>query len=198
VKGFVEFIKTTAIGGLVVIIPLTVIVVVLGQLLSTVIGLGDQLAQYLPFDALANATVLLVFAIIGVVLLCFLTGLLLQTRPGQAMKSWLGKNIAERIPMYGLIKNLTQRLVGMEGTQLTPAEIDLYGSDARVLGFIVESLPGDRYSVFVPNAPVVTIGQLYVLPRAAVHPLDASMADTVNAITQWGVGTEKLYEKFKN
>ena len=152
-------------------------------------------ARYLPFDSLASNTVVLLVAVGGIVLICFLTGLLLRTRVGDSAKKWFEGWISERIPMYGLLRNLTQRLVGIEGTEMAPAEIDLYGTASRVIGFIVEELPDNRYSVFVPQAPIATIGQIYVLPKENVQRLDASMADAANAITQWGVGAELLYKR---
>jgi uncharacterized membrane protein len=197
-KRLIEFIKTAAIGGLVVIVPVAILAIVLAQVLSTVVGLTKGVADFLPFGELTNTAMILAIAVFGTVLICFVTGLLLQTGPGDALRNWLGRNIAERLPMYGMLRNLTQRFVGVEGTQFAVCEVDLYGSGARPLGFIVESLPGDRYAVFVPHAPIATIGQIYVLPDADVHMLDASMADAANAITQWGVGTAKLYEKTKS
>jgi uncharacterized membrane protein len=192
-KRLIEFIKTTAIGGLIVIVPITFLILVFTQVLNIVAGLTNTIAGFLPFDPPVNAAAILAVAIFGVVLICFLTGLILQTGPGNALRNWLSRNIAERLPMYGMLRNLTQRFVGMEGTQFALAEINLYGSEARLLGFIVETLPDDRYAVFVPQAPIATIGHIYVLPKSNVHQLNASMADAVNAITQWGVGTDKLY-----
>jgi uncharacterized membrane protein len=194
-KDLVDFIKTAAIGGLIVIIPLTVILLVLAQLLSVVVEVTSLAAEYLPFDSVASNTVVLLFAVGGIVGICFLTGLLLRTRIGDSAKNWFEGWISERIPMYGLLRNLTQRLVGIEGTEMAPAEINLYGTASRVIGFIVEELPDNRYAVFVPQAPVATMGQIYVLPKANVQRLDASMAEAANAITQWGVGTELLYKK---
>ncbi len=191
----VEFVKTTAIGGLVVIVPFAVLIFALNQVLQTLIALTGSAANALPFATLADTKMVLVVAVVGVIALCFVTGLLLRTRVGAAVKKWLERNIAERIPMYAMIRSLTQRFAGIKGVEFAPAEIDLYGSSARVLGFVVETLPNDHCSVFVPVAPAVTIGQIYILPQTNVHPLDAPVSEVVNSITQWGVGAKRLYKE---
>jgi len=56
----------------------------------------------------------------------------------------------------------------------------------------MEDLPDDRVAVYVPLSPTLGVGQVYVVPRQSVEPLDVPIADFAASITQWGVGTEKL------
>ena len=95
--------------------------------------------------------------------------------------------------MYNAIANLAQRFAGVEGSQFTPVEVDLYDSASRVIGFLVETLPDGRCAVFVPSAPMATVGNVYLVPREKVVRLDATMADTVSVVTQWGVDAETLF-----
>jgi len=71
--------------------------------------------------------------------------------------------------------------------------VDLYGSSARALGFLIEQLPDGRCAVYIPHAPVATIGNIYVVDLGAIRTLGASVTDTVSAISQWGVDTRLLY-----
>jgi uncharacterized membrane protein len=132
-------------------------------------------------------------SILGVIAICFLTGLLLLTGLGDKLLNEANSALANKIPMYGMIRTLTQRLTGTEGLSFAAAEVDLYGTDVRALGFIIEELPEDRLSVFVPLAPTVTVGQLYVLPRSCVTQLNKPPAEAANVITQWGIGSSELY-----
>jgi uncharacterized membrane protein len=90
---------------------------------------------------------------------------------------------------------LTHRFVGEEGTQFTPAEIDLHDNGCTVLGAIVEELVDGRLAVFVPITPAATVGQIYLLPESRVKRLTASLGATINSITEWGIGTKELFEK---
>jgi len=190
-----SFIKTTVIGGLVVIVPLSLIVIIFGDLFTTVMQLAQPVAQYLPFNELVNTVVVTSLAIIGILFICFLTGLVVRTSWGITGKDWFERRILSRIPMYNIIKNLTHRFVGEEGTQFTPAEIDLYDNGCTVLGAIVEELIDGRLAVFVPVTPAATVGQIYLVPGNRVKRLNASLGATINSITELGIGTKELFEK---
>ncbi len=190
-----SFIKTTVIGGLVVIVPLSLIVIIFGDLFSTVMQLTQPVAQYLPFNELLNTIIVTLLAVTGILFACFLTGLVVRTSWGIAGKDWFERRILNRLPMYSIIKNLTHRFAGMEGTQFVPAEIDLYDSGCTVLGVIVEELGDGRLAVFVPASPAATVGQIYLVPDNRVKRLDASLGATISRITEWGIGTKELFEK---
>ncbi len=191
-KRFINFIKTTALGGLLVIVPIAIVLFVLGQLLLALYTLAIDVTSYLSIE-INDALIISGIALLALVGLCFVTGLIVRTRLGNATKNWFGRNVASRIPMYAAIANLTKRFAGVDGAQFSPVEVDLYGSDARAMGFLVEELPGDRCTVFVPTAPVATVGNLFIVSRSRVRSLDASMADTVSVITQWGVDAGTLF-----
>ena len=193
-----SFMKTTVIGGLVVIVPLSLIVIIFGDLYTTVIGIAQPIAKYLPFNEFLNTVTVTSLAVIGILFICFLTGLIVRTSWGVAGKDWFERRVLNRIPMYSTIKNLTHRFAGMEGTQFMPAEIDLHNTGCAVLGAIVEELKDGRLAVFVPLTPAATMGQIYLVPDNRVKRLDASLGATLNSITEWGIGTRKLFEKPSN
>lgn len=189
---FMNFIKTTAIGGLLVIVPIAIILFIMAQIFyglysmaqSVVAELGLQVDDALIMIGIATA------ALIGI---CFITGLIVQTRLGVALRNWLNSNVARRIPMYNAISSLTKRFAGLEGNKFAPVEVDLYDSSVRAVGFLIEVLPDDRCAVFIPSAPVATVGNVYVVSQHEVTRLDASVADTLTAISQWGVDMGDLY-----
>ena len=194
-KTIFEFFKTTVVGGLLVVIPLMILYFLFGELVDLLVALTDPITKELPFPALINVIIATLISIGVVVMICFLTGLLVRTGWGGATRDWIENKFLSRMPIYTMIKNLTQRFVGRSGEQFTPAEIDLYGSDSRLLGLIVEVLPDGRLTVFIPFAPTATVGQVYILPQERVQKLDATLGSIVNSVTQWGVGTSGIYQR---
>lgn len=192
-KKTVEFIKTTAIGGLMLILPVAVIIFILAYVFNLLVSLNNKLAQFLPYEIFDNALVIMAIAIISIILICFAAGLLLKTGLGEGLAKGLDNFLIAKIPMYGFIKNVTQRITGVDVLALTPAEVDLYGSEARALAFVIEEIPDSRFAVFVPSSPVLTVGQVYILPASSVKMLDKPVRDTIDAISQWGSGMTKLY-----
>ena len=191
-RGLLKFIKTTAIGGLLVIIPLSIILFVLAQLFWGLYQLAVSITEDLGI-AVNDAIITMLIAALALVGLCFVTGLIVQTRLGTSLRGWLSRKVAPKIPMYNALSNLTKRVVGVEGHEFSPVEIDIHGSESRALGFLVENLPDGRIAVFVPTAPLTTVGNIYILPPGSVTPLAASVTETINVITQWGVDSKYLY-----
>lgn len=190
----VSFVKTTVIGGLVVVIPISLIIIILGDLFANLIEMTQPVAKYLPFNDFINTIIVAILAVTIIFLICFITGLIVRTSWGVSGKDWFERSILNRLPMYSMLKNLTQRFMEHEGTQFTPAEIDLFGSDCAVIGVIVEELIDGRISVFVPVTPAATVGQVYLVPAERVKRLDAPLGSMINTITEWGIGAGKLYK----
>ena len=189
-----SFFKTTIIGGLVVIVPLAIIAFVVGDAVTSLITIMKPLTQDYPFGAFANAVIALVFVAGIIIAVCFIAGVLLSTLWGRAAKSWLEKTLFERIPMYTTLRGLTQQFAGIEGADFPVVEIDLYNTDNRVLGVLIDTLPDARRVVYVPSSPVVTVGQLHILPQARVTETELSMSETIGCLSQMGVDANKLYK----
>jgi uncharacterized membrane protein len=192
-KKIAEFIKTTALGGLVLIVPIAVMGVAIGYLINLLISANKAISELLPYDIFGHPAVAVAAAVCTVILICFAAGLLLRTGLGAHLASWLDNLLTEYIPMFGMIKSLTRKFTGKEALAFTPAEVDLYGSDARMIAFVIEELPDDRYAVFVPSAPALTVGNVFVLPATSVTLLDKSAKVAIDAVTQWGSGASLLY-----
>ena len=193
-RSSLSFLKTTIIGGLLVVIPLSLIIIIFGDLFATLMDVTRPMAKYLPFAALISTLIVTLLALVGILLICFFTGLIVRTSWGIAGKHWFENRVLNRIPMYNIIKNLAHQFVGEEGTQFLPAEIDLHDSNCAVLGAIVEELGDGRLAVYVPSTPAAAVGQIYLIPEKRVKRLNASLGATINSITEWGIGTRKLYE----
>ena len=193
-RKFVEFTKTTAIGGLLVMVPVAIILFVLGQLAYGLYSVFESMIGKLNMEA-GDALVIVGITILSLIGLCFLLGLLVQTRVGIWLKRWFSRNVASRIPMFNTLASLTRRFVGLDGHEFAPVEVDLYGSEASLLGFLIEQLPDQRCVVFIPSAPVATVGTIYIVAQDRIAPVDGSVAETLTAVTQWGVDTKYLYKR---
>lgn len=108
--------KTTALGGLLVIVPIAIILFVLGQLLLALLALANDVVARLGIG-IDDVLVMSPIALLALVGLRFVTGLAVRTRLGDALKGWFGRNVARRIPMYSAISNLTKRFAGIDGSR---------------------------------------------------------------------------------
>jgi uncharacterized membrane protein len=194
VKALTNFLKTAVAGGFVVVLPIILIALLLGQLIMSLVEVSRPLTEGLPFDPAVNALLGIVLGVSQALLICFVTGLLVRTAWGEKVRDWIDANVLSKIPMYSMAKNLTGSMAGVGEMQFTPAEVDLYGADSRTLGLIVDELPDGRMAIFIPAAPMATVGQVQILPRERVQVLDATLGAMMTSISQWGVGTKDLYK----
>ena len=187
-----SFLASTAVMGLVVLVPLAILFLVVME----IYGLLDEMAIFaelaLPFPGIINAVILVVLGVLAVFAACFLTGLLLLTGPGKKFAGFVEKGIADKVPLLGLIRKLTLSLTGAQ-SNLKPVEADVHGSGAPMFGFLMETLPDGRHIVFIPTSPAITLGNTYIVPPERVTFLDASVTTVANALTQWGVGAQEIY-----
>ena len=196
-QAMIKFIKTTVMGAIVVIIPMAVILLVLADVFNKLMTATDPLTKNMTLGPLSNAIIAVLFVVLVIILVFFIAGLLLNSFWGESIKNWLESKIFENIPMFSTIKQLTQRIAGIESSNFPVVEIDLYGTDVKVLGIAVEKLSDGRLMVYAPSSPMITVGQLYIVPADRAKQLDVSIPDTINCLSKLGLEADKIYQNAK-
>ena len=182
-KGLTELIKTTLIGGLLVILPIYLSILLVAKLLASVLALLSPVTAAIP----ASAQFRQVVAIVIVLAVCLVVGLLVRTNVGLRAKNAFEHSVLEKIPGYTMVRDLAKRISGDETeSAFRPALVEL--EDALSPAFIIEELEDGRYTVLVPSVPTPAAGALFILPRERVHPVDVPFTQAVKVISRWGVG----------
>ncbi len=191
-RGMLDFMKTTVIGGLLVIVPVVVVFGLVARMIASLGSALEPIASRLPGGPIVRdlATVALIVAI------CFVAGLVARTTIGAGLRRVIERWL-ERIPGFALVRSLVRRVAGEEeGTrfQVALAEIE----DALVPAFLIEEHEDGSYTVFVPAVPTPMAGAVYVLPRERVHPVDVPFATAIKCFTRWGEGTGELLRAMRS
>jgi uncharacterized membrane protein len=182
-----EFVTSTVVGGLFVIVPVYLAVLLLLKGMKSVGTLVRPFAALLPDWIPAEGF----FSLVLVLAFSFLVGIAVRTRPGRALRERMEMVFFERLPGYGLLRSLTQRLAGdTEQEAWKPALIEI--EDALVPAFVIEELDDGRFTVFVPSIPTPLAGAVYVLSRERVHILDVPFTQAIRSISRWGSGSREL------
>jgi uncharacterized membrane protein len=187
-----EFVFNAVIGGVLVLLPLYLTVLLLLKGMATVAGLVKPIAAAFPEWVPAENLLSLLVVLIA----CFFVGAAMRTRVGQAARERLEKAFFSRLPGYTLFRSLTQRLTGRSiESAWKPALAEI--EEALVPAFIIEELDDGRYTVFVPSIPTPLAGAVYILSRERVHPIDVPFTQAVRTISQWGSGSKDLVAAMK-
>jgi len=182
-----EFVTSTLVGGLLIVVPVYLAVLLLLKGMKSAATLVRPFAALLPDWIPAEN----LFSLLLVLIICFIVGVAVRTRSGRAVRERMEVALFGRLPGYGLIKSLTQRLTGDgEETAWTPVLVEL--EDALVPAFIIETLDDGRLTVFVPSVPTPLAGAVYVLSADRVHILDVPFTQAIRSISRWGSGSSDL------
>ena len=186
-KGLAELTKTTLIGGLLVVLPIYLSILLLAKSLSAIVALLSPVTAAIP----AGAQFRQLIAILIVLVVCFVAGIVVRTGPGLRAKNMFERSVLEKIPGYALVRGLTERVSGdtREGA-FRPALVEI--EEALAPGFIIEELEDGRYTVLVPSVPTPAAGSLLIVARDRVHPLDVPFTQAVKVISKWGAGAGEL------
>lgn len=191
-RNIAEFTKTTLIGGLLVILPIYISVLLVAKSIAVVLALISPITSQIP----AALQFRKVIAFLVLIAACFLAGIVLRTGPGLRAKNALERNLLERIPGYTLIRSLAGRIAGRQDDDtFAVALVEI--EDALVPAFIVEEHDDGAYTVFVPSVPTPAAGAIYILPRERVHLVDVPFSKAASVISKWGSGARDLRTAMK-
>ena len=182
-----DFVTSTLVGGVLIVLPLYLAILLLLKSIQAVSKLLQPILAWLPLPTGSSPVVaLLIF-----LLVCFLVGAAVRTTLGRGLRERFERRVLERLPGYALIRSLTRRLAG-DGDESAwePAMIEI--EDGLVPGFVIEKHGDGRFTVFVPSVPTPFAGAVYVLEAQRVHPVDVPLTAALKTVSRWGSGSAEL------
>ena len=73
-KKLIDFIRTTIVGGILVLIPIVVCIIILTKVFNFLQRLSDVIAKGLPFTNVAGVGISTLISIVLILIICFLAG----------------------------------------------------------------------------------------------------------------------------
>lgn len=194
-KTSITFFKDRIITGIIVLVPATILSVLLADVVKKIIKITSPITKKIAVGGVITETVVAALIIVVVLsLLFFLTGVIFKTKPGLKFQHWLQESFFQKIPLYKTLRGITLQLTGVNKSNYPVVEVDLYDSNAKSLGLLTDKLSDERYVVYLPFAPILNIGQIFVVPSDKVKVLDISLKDASDIITQIGFEASSIYK----
>ena len=186
-KRIFAFLKTSLLGGLIVVLPAWLAVLLVVKALSHLQGFVKPISSHLP-ESIAHPHII---APVVLLLGCFLVGLLIQTALGDRIEHTVERRVLGKLPGYTTLHGFAARLSSSdEGKSFQPALVEI--EEALVPGFVVEEHSGGRCTVFIPSVPTPMAGAVYIIDNKRVHRIDVSAVTMMQCISKWGGGSSKL------
>jgi uncharacterized membrane protein len=191
-KTFLQFSKTTLIGGLVFLVPLIVIIVVIGKAVQLIGKITQPLAALIPIDSIAGVAITNLIATTAIVLLCFLAGLAARITLASEFIRASERRFLSRLPGYTLLKAFVDSIVDSDGGGMSMRPVLIKLDDSSQIAFEVEHLTDGRVVTYVPAAPNPWSGSVLVLEADRVEPLPINTRTAMQNIRMAGRGTNEF------
>lgn len=192
-----KFLRTTLIGGVVALAPLTLIVLlfrwvinIIGRTLTPLVDTILQDPDPNPYFKFA----IYLLSFIAILIFFFIIGLIVRTRMVRFLTRAEDRYLL-KIPGYKLAKETVQQFFGKNRSFFKEVVlVDIFDSGALMTGFITDD-QGDVISVFVPTGPNPTSGLIYHLNKDRVTRTSAPVDVGMKTIISCGAGSSEVFAK---
>lgn len=190
-----NFLRTTLIGGVVALAPLTLIILLFRWVINIIGRTLTPLVETILQDPDPNpyfkfAIYLLSF--IAILLFFFIIGLVVRTRMVRFMHRAEDRYLL-KLPGYKLAKETVQQFFGKNRSFFKEVVlVDIFNTGALMTGFITDD-QGEVISVFVPTGPNPTSGLIYHLQKEKVTRTSASVELGMKTIISCGAGSGEVF-----
>lgn len=192
-RGIFRFLRSTILGGLMVLVP----VIVLGGIVAWAVDIALKailpIFHWLPDQSVGGVSLTLVGALVTLLGVCFLAGLTAETALIRGLAD-RAERLALSVPGYALMKNVGANFVGMEGKHPVRSVLVRFESSWQ-LGFLMETLADGRHVVFVPGVPRALVGTLHIFEADRVQVLSMPIGTALDLLGRLGVGFQELTSK---
>ncbi len=193
-----NFIKTTLMGGLLVVLPIVLTFFLLRWIFNFVSGQISPLTKLIVGNSDTLKIVGDAISITIIIIAFFLIGLTVKTRLGKFLYSRFEKYILKIAPGYSLFKETLKQLVGQHNRPFSSVVLGrVFGNETLMTGFVTDEHPDGRLTVFFPSALNPTTGLLCHMRREDVTRVDVSVETAMRTIIGCGTGASVLFDKTK-
>ncbi len=193
-----SFFRTTFIGGLVALLPLSMVIILFRWIINLIEKyLGPFVDMITDTDSKFYTLGLYILSIIAIFLIFFIIGLIIKTRWGKFLNRQLEKKYLMKIPGYKMARETVSQFFGKNRSFFKEVVIvDLFNSGTLMTGFITDDM-GDIITVFVPTGPNPTSGNIYHLPKDKVSRTGAAVDVGMKTIISCGAGSSEVFEEMR-
>jgi len=180
------FLKTTAIGGLIFLLPLIVIGALVGQVVPIVFTIAEFLGEWLPVKSAGGISLLVLLAIAVLLFLCFLSGLAARRSIGRKFSEVIEKNLLLLFPRYAIFKDQMAGSIGGDQTRPTMKPVLVKFDDASRIAFETDRTDAGLVTIYMPGAPDPWSGYVAYMTADRVEPLEIEFSDAVATFEKLG------------
>ena len=192
-----RFFRTSLIGGLVALAPLTLIILLFRWIINLIGKYLEPLVTRIYVDPNPGFSLfeflLYVMTVIAILVLFFFIGIIVRTRVGAFLNRAEDRYLL-KIPGYKMAKETVQQFFGKNRSFFKEVVlVDIFNSGTLMTGFITDD-QGEVITVFVPTGPNPTSGNIYHLQKDKVLKTKATVDSGMKSIISCGAGSAEIFQ----
>lgn len=191
-----NFFTTTVIGGMLVVLPITIFAFLINFLFQMVTNLLKPVRELIDIPLVQAEWLISLIAIASVIVAFFFIGLIIQTNFGKRFFISLEERFLTPLPFYKIIRETIQQFFGKDKMPFSQVvAVDVFSNDTRMIGFISDTLENDYYAIFVPTGPNPTNGFIFIVAKHQLEFLNVRPEEAMRSIIGVGTGSSELFNK---
>ncbi len=189
---FKSFLKTSIIGGVVVILPMFIFIMVFKWLFGWVTDIIQPLTDLLVTKSHMKEIIADLLVITIILISCFIIGVIVKTEFGKFIHEKLERRVLKIAPGYSTIKEIVMQVVGKKVPFSSVALVRVFENDTLMTAFITDKHEDGSCTVFIPTAPNPTSGFVYHIKNEYIHNVDVPVEEAMRSIITCGAGSNKI------
>ena len=192
-----QFIRTTFVGGFLIVLPIVILLIVLNWMFESVTNYIRPITNLLIQTARVNEFVASFFAMFFIILVFFLVGIAVRTEMGKVTFTAFENKFLGKIFGYKIIKETVLQIFGEEKNVFKAvALVKLFGNETLMTAFITDEHSDGSYTVFIPSGPAPTAGFVYHVKKEQITIIDVPVDQALRSILSLGAGSKKIIEEY--
>ena len=191
-KNILNFLKTTILGGLFVLLPVILLYLALAEVMGVLVAMAIPFADLFFPGRFEDTRFPVLIALALLVGASFILGLIMLSDIGRRFGNWIERLILGKVPGYNAIKSLTTGFAdSQQESSFKPALLNSSDGEKEFV-YIVEDHGDGNLTIMVPWTPTPFAGTIKIVSKDRIEPLAVSMGKLTEVLSQWGVGSGEI------
>jgi uncharacterized membrane protein len=186
-----HYVRTTLIGGMLVVLPLFVFANLVLWFADWAITKTEPVAHVIANQLDLPIWIGHALTVAVVLVACFVIGAIVSTRFGNRAFNWLERNTVQRVPGYKPVKEIVGYIGGRDQNPFARPVLVRVGENVHLTGFLADEGP-EGPTVFVPTGPNPTTGLILHVTPEQVLRLNIPGSEVLQTVIACGAGSQRL------
>jgi uncharacterized membrane protein len=183
--------QTLILGGIFLIFPLLIVIVLIEKAVQLLLPLGKKLSEIFELHSVFGTAAVTIVCLVLILLLCLLGGVLVN----KGFVHQYSRKVEEKLflffPSFQMLK---YRLLGDKGTKSSEIweAILIKEENTYRIAFITDESKDGHIAVYIPDAPRMDAGEIRYFKKGECDYLRITMGEAMSALNGFGKGIKAL------